>query len=241
VAGRIVEGDVIGRVTQPSAAHEKRRGLSQQQADGQGLRERRRLRLMAEIERTAFELFAARGYDAVTVDEIAAACDISQRTFFRHFAAKEDLLFGGPVQMESALLRALAAMSPDMSPLDALHGAILQFNREMASDPEMTALRVQVMRNSQATLTAIVAQRRALHQELTVALAGLMGVDETADMRPALIVSLSLQARWVAVWHWLAAGAQTPVVPVVERALRIAADGLSSAQTEAGAPGEASA
>ena len=57
-----------------------------------------------------------------------------------------------------------------------------------------------------------------------------MDVDESSDVRPALIVSLSLQAMWAAVWHWLAAGAGTPLVPVVERALRIAADGLLSAQ-----------
>ena len=53
---------------------------------------RRRVTSREELEQAAFTLFAARGFDATTVDEIAAAAGIGRRTFFRYFPSKESLL-----------------------------------------------------------------------------------------------------------------------------------------------------
>ncbi|MCU1344393.1 MAG: hypothetical protein JWL70_659, partial [Acidimicrobiia bacterium] len=56
--------------------------------------EQRRLRVASLIERTALELFAAQGYDNVTVEQVAAAVDLHERTVLRYFRTKEDLLLG---------------------------------------------------------------------------------------------------------------------------------------------------
>ncbi|MDX3586375.1 TetR/AcrR family transcriptional regulator [Streptomyces europaeiscabiei] len=71
------------------------------------LRERRRLATQADIEDAALDLFERQGYEHTTVLEIAAAAGVSQSTFFRHFATKEDAALGPNRAFESALVARL--------------------------------------------------------------------------------------------------------------------------------------
>ncbi|WP_229890037.1 TetR family transcriptional regulator, partial [Streptomyces griseomycini] len=52
-----------------------------------------RLKMRRELAAAAMELFATKGYEATTVDEIAAAAGVARRTFFRHFRSKEEAIF----------------------------------------------------------------------------------------------------------------------------------------------------
>src|SRR6187402_1002299 len=61
----------------------------------EGLRERKKRANREAIAAAARALFAERGYDAVTVAEVAVAADVSEKTVFNHFATKEDLAFAG--------------------------------------------------------------------------------------------------------------------------------------------------
>jgi AcrR family transcriptional regulator len=131
------------------------------------LRERRRRRLAAEIERTALELFAERGFAAVTTDEIASAVDISQRTFFRYFPSKEDLLLGDPSAQEEVLVSALQRQPPDVDPVRALHDALLHMAQESVGDDGLLELRLKVLAQSPDTLAAAFEQRRPFLQRLT--------------------------------------------------------------------------
>src|SRR3954471_6586926 len=63
-----------------------------------GLRERKKRAAREAIAATARRLFAERGFDAVTVAEVAVAADVSEKTVFNHFATKEDLAFAGREQ-----------------------------------------------------------------------------------------------------------------------------------------------
>ena len=78
-----------------------------------GLRERKKVQTRAAISAAALKLFAERGYDAVTVAEVAAAADVGERTLFRYFPVKEELLFGEDDVFRDALAGALAARPRD--------------------------------------------------------------------------------------------------------------------------------
>jgi AcrR family transcriptional regulator len=77
-------------------------------ATSEGLRERKKRATREAIAATARRLFADRGFDEVTVAEVAAAADVSEKTVFNHFAAKEDLAFAGGEGPVAQLLEDLA-------------------------------------------------------------------------------------------------------------------------------------
>lgn len=79
------------------------------------LRGRRRLQTRREVGEVALRLFAERGFDAVTVAEIAAEAGISRRTFFTHFSGKEEAALAGADDDLEPLRRALADKAPETS------------------------------------------------------------------------------------------------------------------------------
>src|SRR5688572_14308480 len=88
------------------------------EAPTEGLRARKKRAAREAIAATARRLFAERGFDAVTVAEIAAAADVSEKTVFNHFATKEDLAFA---DREQGLVRLVASINdrpPGASVLD---------------------------------------------------------------------------------------------------------------------------
>ena len=90
------------------------------------LRAKRSELMVSEIESVAIGLFAARGFDQVTVEEIATAAQISVRTFYRYFPAKEDVLQVQIDRRNVALRGALSARPPDEPPLRALRLALTE-------------------------------------------------------------------------------------------------------------------
>jgi AcrR family transcriptional regulator len=84
------------------------------------LRDRKRDRTRQAIIDAAAELFEHHGYDTTTISDIAAAADISPRTFFGYFASKEDLLFTDPDARMQRTLKAIEQRAPDEGPVDVL-------------------------------------------------------------------------------------------------------------------------
>jgi AcrR family transcriptional regulator len=77
------------------------------------------------LEEAALDLFCERGFDATTVAEIAARAGLTERTFFRHFADKREVLFGGAAAFQQVFLEALAAASLDAAPIEAVSAAVI--------------------------------------------------------------------------------------------------------------------
>ena len=87
-------------------------------AQSEGLRARKKRAAREAIAATARRLFAERGFDAVTVAQIAAAADVSEKTVFNHFPTKEDLAFAGREQGLTRLVADLTERPPGASVLD---------------------------------------------------------------------------------------------------------------------------
>ena len=87
---------------------------------GMSLRERKKFLTRQAVLAAADRLFGARGYDHVTVAEIADAANISVKTLFTYFASKEDLAFAGEGGLRDTITGAIAASPDGTSPVDAV-------------------------------------------------------------------------------------------------------------------------
>jgi AcrR family transcriptional regulator len=90
------------------------------------------------LMKAAFELFIERGFDQVTVTQIAGRAGLTERTFFRHFADKPEVLFAGQAVLQERVLAAIAGAPGGASPLDVVAAAfesataMFRDNREFA-------------------------------------------------------------------------------------------------------------
>lgn len=90
------------------------------------LRERKKQRTREALLRVAVELFTTRGYDGTTVDDIADAVGVSQRTFFRYFSGKEDAALALDEMTVAHFVEAVRARPAHETPLQALRQAVLE-------------------------------------------------------------------------------------------------------------------
>jgi len=72
------------------------------------------------LEQAALELYSERGFEQTTVAEIAERAGLTERTFFRHFADKREVLFGGAGVLQELLVNAVADASDSLAPIDAV-------------------------------------------------------------------------------------------------------------------------
>src|SRR3954447_24104993 len=91
-----------------------------------GLRERKKEQTRRLIADTARRLFAERGFDGVTVGEVARAADVSEKTVFNYFPTKEDLFYSGMEAFEERLLSALREREPGETVLSAFRRFLLR-------------------------------------------------------------------------------------------------------------------
>ncbi|HYB28994.1 MAG TPA: mycofactocin system transcriptional regulator [Solirubrobacteraceae bacterium] len=94
------------------------------------------------VTRTALEMFAERGFEETTVDDIADSLGVSRRTLFRYFASKNDMVWGDFDWVLDRLRQCLDAMPPDMPLHEALGRAVVRSNRY--EDEQLPELRIRM-------------------------------------------------------------------------------------------------
>jgi AcrR family transcriptional regulator len=191
-----------------------------------GLRERRKRLTAAELEAAALRLFSERGFDSVTVDDIAAEADVSRRTFFRYFASKEDVLLADHF-VQLARLRAAMADRPSDEPiLTALRNAILSMTGDFEDRKEMVILRGRIMRNTPSLQARSLVHQRAWEDAMQEMVAERLAVDPNVDLRPGVVAATALAAMRVAFTNWLVAGATGDLIAMTAEALDLLGGGL---------------
>lgn len=171
-------------------------------AQAAGLRERKKQRTRWALVDAALDLFLAKGYEATTIDEIVAAVDVSQRTYFRYFAGKEEVALSFLTEYDDLFVAALAERPADEPDVAAMRAAIdVSLDAILASDEEHAA-RFRKLHGLIDGTPALVAGRLRRFAELEQAAAAViarrMGVDLTRDARPHLLVASFLTVLRVA-------------------------------------------
>lgn len=156
-----------------------------------------------ELERVALDLFAERGFDATTVDDIAAAAGISRRTFFRYFPSKNDVVWGAFDELLRGMDSWLAAVDGDAPVLDAIADAVVRFNSLPPEAVPAHRRRMELILHVpalQAHSTLRYADWRAVVARFVARRAG---TDEAAAL-PQLLGHVALGAAVAAYEQWLA-------------------------------------
>src|SRR5205807_619941 len=134
------------------------------------------------LGRAALELFAERGFDDTTVEEIAAHAGVSERPFFRHFADKREVLFAGSGNLQTLLVDAVIAAPRTASPMEAVAAALestgpfFEERRDFARQRQAVITANAELRERElikmATLASTAAEARRTSRRATVEPAG---------------------------------------------------------------------
>lgn len=165
-----------------------------------GHRERKKRETRRALRLAALTLVDQRGLEGVTIDEIAAAADVSPRTFFNYFAGKEDALVGNDPEVVADLVRSLTERPADEAPLVALRAAFHDVADAISANRPVWELRMRVVRANPSLRAGLVGATAELDRLLTAVIAERTGADPT-DLYPALTAAVAVSAARVAIQH----------------------------------------
>ncbi len=167
-----------------------------------GRRERKKIETRSALQHAALELFASKGVDATTVEEIADRVDVSPRTFHRYFAAKEDVLFADADERLAVFSAALRTRPVDEPLLSSLAAAAAEMAGSMVEHTDDERRRLLLIRST------VSLRARNLHytDEWSSAVAALaadrLGQDPR-DPLPILLGACTIAALRTAIDRWL--------------------------------------
>jgi AcrR family transcriptional regulator len=136
------------------------------------------------LQEAALALYAERGFDQTTAAQIAARAGLTERTFFRHFADKREVLFGGSALLQERIVAGVAGAPPEDGPLDAVAGglnaaaALLgEFRRDLsrqrqaviAANPELRERELTKLADYAAAVAVALRQRGVSELQATLA------------------------------------------------------------------------
>lgn len=152
------------------------------------------------LERAALELFAERGYEATTVAEIAARAGLTERTFFRHFTDKREVLFSGSGALTEIATTSVAQAPASMPPLVVAVEALATASAFLQERRELACRRMAVVASTSELRERELIKLAGMASALSEALRGRGVVEPTATLaaEAAIAAFKSAFARWAA-------------------------------------------
>jgi TetR/AcrR family transcriptional regulator, regulator of mycofactocin system len=189
------------------------------------LRDRKKQRTRHELMAAAVRLFAERGFEETTVDDIAAAADVSPRTFFRYYPSKVDALFGDFEKRKARVERALAERPEDEPLLETVRRVVLEFAGEFFADPDLFATRVRLLLAHPVLLAHGLERMARLEDVIAEAVARELRLPET-DIRPRLVGAVAIAAVRSTSATWAARGGRGDPRKIVNEGFDLIEQGL---------------
>ena len=195
--------------------------------------QRRRDRTRHALTTAALELFRTKGYDATTVDQIADAADVSPRTFFHHFATKEEVLFGGHEERRRDVISTLESRLQTTPVWDAIASAMMTIVDAFETDPAFFRERARLYAREPGLRAAVLSINDRLVNDLATVVAAKLG-GRSNDLAPRLIATLANGAMRSAIDSWVSSrggdlrAMAVEVLRITRPSLREAAKAISS-------------
>jgi AcrR family transcriptional regulator len=189
------------------------------------------------LARIAIDLFTQRGFEAVTIEEIAKAAGISPRTFFRYFPSKDDIVLELGSRLHDRLLAAFAERPEHEGAVEALRRAYAATSTVPAAERDRLLQVGRVLNSSPALRSASYGRPWADGAPIVAQVAARMGAG-SGDPRPRIITA-AMTAVATAEWHaWVDDGGAGDPAERIDGALVALAEGLRAleARTASGHP-----
>ncbi|MEV5568402.1 TetR family transcriptional regulator [Spirillospora sp. NPDC052269] len=184
-------------MTSPKAGEDAMRALP--------LRERKKLRTRRALAETALRMFTERGFDAVTLEELVDAVEVSKSTFFRTFPAKEAAAIEAEEELWTAYLDTLQAPGglPEGRAIDALQTVLTQVVTDLGPEwGERYAATRRLVVTAPSLLAYAGSHRHGVGQKLAALLCERLGLPDD-DLRPQILAQLTTTAWSVAARGWV--------------------------------------
>jgi AcrR family transcriptional regulator len=183
-------------------------------ADGSGLRQRKLQATRERLTRAAMALFLERGFEATTIDDIAAAADVSRRSFFHYFASKEDVVAAWQEGAAAALVAEVVARPAGETMLTAAENAIAAALKRI--DPAEAAAMSRLKRDN----PALQARDQLKYEKLERAMAegpAQRARTKSDQLKARLVAMIATGAMRVGGESWIGGGAREKPEAFVKR------------------------
>ena len=190
------------------------------------LRERNQARARSEIANAALRLFAERGFEAVTVDEIVSAAGVSRRTFFRYFETKEDALLADYPELKIRLTETLGTGRAE-APLEAVRAGLHRMADWYVDRAEAVLARSRVIRDAMHLAARNLEFLSQWERAIACTLADPIGSDPS-DLIPRTAAAAIVAAFRAAVTQWVRSSCTEDLHALTDRALDLVGHGIAS-------------